>query len=89
MGECSAIRVGIKTSGGLARFLVQRFDCDFFLLSHGHGSSRRFEGISLFLSSARSRAYVFSFKGPATAGPRPEQLRVEPSSTNDKLWIRQ
>lgn len=52
-GLLEAGEVKIKWCGDPARFLSSEhhaLDCDSLLYSHGHGSSRRFEGISPFTS---------------------------------------
>jgi len=82
MWECSAIRSWDKTSGVLARSLLPRFDCDFLLFSHGHGSSRRFEGISLFLSSAHLCAYPLS-KAQRQQDPAQNSYELNPQPTTN------
>lgn len=57
-----AVRIETKWCGGLARLVlsIQTTALPFPLFSHGHGSSRRFEGISLFLSPVHPSAHSLS-----------------------------
>ena len=53
-------------------------NCDFLLFSHGHGSSRRFEGISPFFSSPPPRAHPLS-KAQRQQGPAQDSYELNPS----------
>jgi len=73
---------GVK-SKPCKRLLLWRPDCATLLLfSHGHGSSRRFEGISLFLSSARVRAHSPSKAQRPEPAQNSYELNPQPAATS-------